>query len=99
MLHAAVQVFAEDLGGLRKLLRGVCCGKGGKPEVVPGLGSLKDLRCIEEQVGDIQLLVKQGNRSFKVRSLSVSGGMKCTEISANIRFFDFLYYCVYIYYV
>ena len=60
-------MFTEEVGGLRQLVSEVCCRKEGNENVVPGLGSLKDLHCIVEQVKEVQLQVEQRSHMFKVR--------------------------------
>lgn len=65
-----MQKFTEELKELRQKVLEMCEEKG-EMAAVPCLGSLRDLRCIEEEVGDVQLQVKQGNQEFKVSFLEV----------------------------
>ena len=48
----------------------VCCRREEKESVVPGLGSLRDHRYVEEEVEDAQRKVKQESLAFKVRGVA-----------------------------
>lgn len=73
-IREAIQKFTEKLGGMRReLMYETMRGESdGEEVVVPGLGSLKDLRRIEEEMREVHLQFKEGNHEFKVSMIVCS---------------------------
>ena len=68
-IYAASHKFSEELLHLRQKVEELSGGRDG--EKLKGLGSLKDLCAIEEELGDVRKQVKEAAYGFKVCGVCV----------------------------